>query len=392
MLRLRAAAAASLAGFTRAGATLGGLTPLARRSPLGALRSLTVRALAPPRIDGGKLPAGRKEAPLLLATGAIILATLLQQPLAPAACTGKRKNNPATVVASDIYEVERIVARRTARGAVQYLIAWKGYEDQTWEPLENLAGIEQDLAAFEANQKKENAEHAAQLADKQAAGALAKAAKKAMPNTPAGSSTSDVASSSGDTPSSANKSDSMFCGKKKAPVWLRFKEDPAKQGYYICQEVEDLETMKICGTCIGAKTWPSPLWNHFQGKHKRAYIESNGSLNPDLVDAFFAMPLAPSTWNLPVFAPATSSLDDLEKYLELPAISNMDLDLLAWWKARYHKLPEDLASGRPEGLPTLAKMARQHLGRPASSAGVERMFSKAGRLHDALKTLHARFF
>ena len=71
--------------------------------------------------------------------------------------------------------------------------------------------------------------------------------------------------------------------------------------------------------------------------------------------------------------------------LALPAISNMDLDLLAWWKARDHNLPEDLASGRPEGLPTLAKMARQHLGRPASSAGVERMFSKAGRLHDDLK-------
>jgi hypothetical protein len=131
MLRLRAAAAASLAGFTRAGATLGGLTPLARRSLLEALRSLTVRALAPPRVDGGKLPAARKEAPLLLATGAIILATLLEQPLAPTACTGKCKNNPATAVASDIYEVERIVARLTARGAVPYLITWKGYEDQT---------------------------------------------------------------------------------------------------------------------------------------------------------------------------------------------------------------------------------------------------------------------
>ncbi len=31
------------------------------------------------------------------------------------------------------------------------------------------------------------------------------------------------------------------------------------------------------------------------------------------------------------------------------------------------------------------KMARQNLGRPASSAGVKRMFSKAGRLHDDLK-------
>ena len=71
MLRLRAAAAASLAGFTRAGATLGGLD---------SRRSLAARCsgrCAPPRIDGGKLPAGRKEAPLLLATGAIILATLL---------------------------------------------------------------------------------------------------------------------------------------------------------------------------------------------------------------------------------------------------------------------------------------------------------------------------
>ena len=45
----------------------------------------------------------------------------------------------------------------------------------------------------------------------------------------------------------------------------------------------------------------------------------------------------------------------------------------------------DPASGRPEGLPHLAKMARQFLGRPASSAGVERMFSKAGKLHDDAK-------
>ena len=59
----------------------------------------------------------------------------------------------------------------------------------------------------------------------------------------------------------------------------------------------------------------------------------------------------------------------------------MDLDVLEWWKARDHKLPADPASGRPEGLPALAKMARQYLGRPASSAGVERMFSKAGKLY-----------
>ena len=33
----------------------------------------------------------------------------------------------------------------------------------------------------------------------------------------------------------------------------------------------------------------------------------------------------------------------------------------------------------------VSKMARQFLGRPASSAGVERMFSKAGKLHDDAK-------
>ena len=64
--------------------------------------------------------------------------------------------------------------------------------------------------------------------------------------------------------------------------------------------------------------------------------------------------------------------DELEKYLALPAEKNMDLDVLAWWKAKDCK---------KDGLPALAKMARQYLGRPASSAGVERMFSKAGKLY-----------
>ena len=54
--------------------------------------------------------------------------------------------------------------------------------------------------------------------------------------------------------------------------------------------------------------------------------------------------------------------DDLEK-LSLPAETNFDLDLLAWWKMRDHSMPTDPAKGQPEGLPHLAKMARQFLGR-----------------------------
>ena len=38
-----------------------------------------------------------------------------------------------------------------------------------------------------------------------------------------------------------------------------------------------------------------------------------------------------------------------------------------------------------DGLPVLARRARQYLGRQASSAGVERMFSKGGKLYDDAK-------
>jgi len=56
-------------------------------------------------------------------------------------------------------------------------------------------------------------------------------------------------------------------------------------------------------------------------------------------------------------------MDNLEKYLALPAETNLDLDVLVWWKARDHDKPADPASGRPEGLPHLAKMARQFCSR-----------------------------
>ena len=48
-------------------------------------------------------------------------------------------------------------------------------------------------------------------------------------------------------------------------------------------------------------------------------------------------------------------------------------------------LRADPESGRPEGLPHLARMARQWLGCPGTSAGVERLFSKAGSMHHDLK-------
>ena len=100
--------------------------------------------------------------------------------------------------------------------------------------------------------------------------------------------------------------------------------------------------------------------------------------------SFFAMPIAPASAHAPT-AEDAAMMDDLEKYLALPVEDNLDLDLLSWWKARDHDKAADPASGRRAEVPDLAKMAARYLGRPASSAGVERMFSKAGKLHDDLK-------
>ena len=81
---------------------------------------------------------------------------------------------------------------------------------------------------------------------------------------------------------------------------------------------------------------------------------------------------------------------DLEKYLKLQQLpltmpDGAPADILSWWKQRDHSLPADSNSGRPEGLPRLARMARQYHGEPATSAGCERVFSAAGRAHHDLK-------
>ena len=60
-------------------------------------------------------------------------------------------------------------------------------------------------------------------------------------------------------------------------------------------------------------------------------------------------------------------------------------DIFSWWKLHDHKLPADPGNPRPEGLPCLARMARQYHGEPGSSAGAERLFSAASRAHHDLE-------
>jgi hypothetical protein len=73
-------------------------------------------------------------------------------------------------------------------------------------------------------------------------------------------------------------------------------------------------------------------------------------------------------------APRNASADELATYLAMQGVDDPDACMLEWWCGQDCK----------QGLPNLAQLARQHLGTPASSAGVERLFSRAGRMHDNL--------
>ena len=53
------------------------------------------------------------------------------------------------------YKVEAILQKRRQAGKTQYLIKWEGYDesDNTWEPIENLAGCEDRIADFNEREK-----------------------------------------------------------------------------------------------------------------------------------------------------------------------------------------------------------------------------------------------
>ena len=56
-----------------------------------------------------------------------------------------------------------------------------------------------------------------------------------------------------------------------------------------------------------------------------------------------------------------------------PETPDIEVDVLAWWKAKESKWP------------ALAKIVKQYFAVPASSAGVERVFSAAGKMHGDLQ-------
>jgi hypothetical protein len=83
--------------------------------------------------------------------------------------------------------------------------------------------------------------------------------------------------------------------------------------------------------------------------------------------------MAPTSDAERVEGTATPTMDQRLQYLALPQMPFHTTDVLDWWRAQRHVFPD------------LSRMARQYLAAPASSAGVERLFSRAGRYHDDKK-------
>ena len=65
--------------------------------------------------------------------------------------------------------------------------------------------------------------------------------------------------------------------------------------------------------------------------------------------------------------------DELEEYLADTDVPDYEDPVLDWWKVKAHKWP------------ALGKMVKQYFAAPASSAGVERVFSAAGKMHGDLQ-------
>jgi len=92
---------------------------------------------------------------------------LLQREPIAGPSRSKRSSSSASgnQLQSQDFEAEKILAKRTHRGKVQYRVKWVGWEDNecTWEPIENLANCEKPLEDF----KKEQEEQKKKAAEKE---------------------------------------------------------------------------------------------------------------------------------------------------------------------------------------------------------------------------------
>ncbi|KAL1502983.1 hypothetical protein AB1Y20_011053 [Prymnesium parvum] len=196
---------------------------------------------------------------------------------------------------SDIYEPEAVLAQRVSKGVTQWLVKWVGYseKDNTWEPIEHLAGCEDmisefkekekvrnaELTAAEERRKKEKQQEAARVAEEAAAAAAtARVAHARGEDAGAAPAAAAAPGATNKLPSGPGK------GSKRSSLWWTcFSEEGAEKGYAHCVLMKD---GKLCNEAISCAHGPTALRNHVMYVHPDDFIRIEGQKKA-AVDAEF---------------------------------------------------------------------------------------------------------
>ncbi|KAL1515139.1 hypothetical protein AB1Y20_004200 [Prymnesium parvum] len=184
----------------------------------------------------------------------------------------------------DVYEPEKVTAKRLAKGVTQYLVKWKGYEikDSTWEPIEHLAGCEDMIAEFVERESTRIAQLEAVAAAKriekeaQLASVAAKAAEDAaaarIAASAAGAREEHLAPClDANEEVKVSKNNSGGGAKRSSWAWRVFDEVGCAHGKACCKLTKS--DGEFCGEAITTLGGPTAMKNHVMFRHPDDYIK-----------------------------------------------------------------------------------------------------------------------
>jgi hypothetical protein len=210
------------------------------------------------------------------------------QPL-PAEGSGGKKRTPQSAFdpakGQQTYEPEKIVATRLknidGKSITQYCVKWKGYDakQNTWEPIEHLAGCEDMITAHHQEKKQKDAELDAiaeetkrtkeeeQRQKDEAAADAAAAARVA-----AGAVGNGQPAATAEPPAAKQPTGPPAKSHRTAKCWECFDETGAPEGKACCTLPHPKKLNEVCSEAIGIKHGPSGMWNHLQFCHPNDFL------------------------------------------------------------------------------------------------------------------------
>ena len=232
----------------------------------------------------------------------------------PAQGKGPNKRTPQSAFDpakdKDIYEPEAVVGTRKAKNKEgqqidQYLVKWKDFDSRqnTWEPLEHLAGCEDMIVAYTEKQKQQRTEleadleqrraerqeamaaerkkkAAALVASRAAAAASAKSTGTPAAPQPAENSAAATSNANDDGESggaerteaaSSQEQPTKKLKKRSATCWQCFVENADLDGA-VCILPHNKKEDSVCGEMISHKWGTSGMWNHLMYCHHAEYM------------------------------------------------------------------------------------------------------------------------